>query len=176
MDETWDYWLVHKNPYDQANENFLKWWKQDVESMIQTDYNHPSVIMYSIGNEISELGTVKGQELCDEIANYVRAFDETRPVTCGVNLLLTGMAQKGKGLYSDSDNKNGSQSMDSMPTSAFYNVLMNKMGGLIDKMASSKAADRVCDSLSPILDIAGYNYATSRYQKESKARPDKVTY
>jgi beta-galactosidase/beta-glucuronidase len=173
MDETWDYWLVHKNPYDQANENFLKWWKQDVESMIQTDYNHPSVIMYSIGNEISELGTVKGQELCDEIANYVRAFDETRPVTCGVNLLLTGMAQKGKGLYSDSDNKNGSQSMDSMPTSAFYNVLMNKMGGLIDKMASSKAADRVCDSLSPILDIAGYNYATSRYQKESKARPDK---
>ena len=88
--------------------------------------------MYSIGNEISELGTVKGQELCDEIANYVRAFDETRPVTCGVNLLLTGMAQKGKGLYSDSDNKNGSQSMDSMPTSAFYNVLMNKMGGLID--------------------------------------------
>ena len=50
MDETWDYWLVHKNPYDQANENFLKWWKQDVESMIQTDYNHPSVIMYSIGN------------------------------------------------------------------------------------------------------------------------------
>lgn len=96
MDETWDYWLVHKNPYDQANENFLKWWKQDVESMIQTDYNHPSVIMYSIGNEISELGTVKGQELCDEIANYVRAFDETRPVTCGVNLLLTGMAQKVK--------------------------------------------------------------------------------
>lgn len=173
MDETWDYWLVHKNPYDQANENFLKWWKQDVESMIQTDYNHPSVIMYSIGNEISELGTVKGQELCNEIANYVREFDETRPVTCGVNLLLAGMAKKGKGLYSDSDNKNGSQSMDSMPTSAFYNVLMNKMGGLIDKMASSKAADSVCDSLSPILDIAGYNYATSRYQKESKTRPDK---
>ena len=40
-------------------------------------------------------------------------------------------------------------------------------------MASSKAADSVCDSLSPILDIAGYNYATSRYQKESKTRPDK---
>lgn len=39
--------------------------------------------------------------------------------------------------------------MDSMPTSALYNVLMNKMGGVIDKMASKPAADKVCDIIDP---------------------------
>ena len=172
MDETWDYWLVHKNPYDQAKDSFLAWWKKDVDSMTGIDFNHPSVIMYSIGNEISELGTAQGQELCREIVKYVKERDPSRAVTCGINLMLASMAAKGKGLYSnDKETKNGSQTMDSMPTSAFYNVMMNRMGGIIDKMAASKGADRVCDIVAPILDIPGYNYASSRYEKESKARP-----
>ena len=55
------------------------------------------------------------------------------------------MAAKGSGIYGEKkngkENKNGSMAMDSMPTSALYNVLMNKMGGVIDKMAS-KPADK----------------------------------
>lgn len=171
MDETWDYWLVHKNAHDHARETFLEWWKKDVDSIVGRDYNHPSVVMYSIGNEISELGTQEGQKLCQEIAEYVKSKDSSRAVTCGINLMLASMAAKGGGIYGEKkngkENKNGSQSMDSMPTSAFYNMLMNKMGGIIDKMASKPAADRVCERLSPILDIMGYNYATSRYEKES---------
>lgn len=175
MDETWDYWLIHKNPYDQANESFKSWWKRDVDSMIGIDFNHPSVIMYSIGNEISELGTQEGQALCAEIAGYVKEKDATRAVTCGINLMLAGMTAKGKGLYSNDnggENQNGSSTLDSMPTSAFYNVMMNKMGGIIDKTAATKGADKVCDIIAPLLDIPGYNYATSRYEKESKARPE----
>lgn len=113
MDETWDYWLICKNPYDQANESFKSWWKRDVDSMIGIDFNHPSVIMYSIGNEISELGTQEGQTLCAQIAGYVKEKDATRAVTCGINL---------------------------MPTSAIYNVMMNKMGGIVDKTAATKGA------------------------------------
>lgn len=45
---------------------------KDCEAMIDKDYNHPSVLMYSIGNEISELGTEKGQSLCKEMAEYVK--------------------------------------------------------------------------------------------------------
>ena len=63
--------------------------------------------------------------------------------------------------------------MDSMPTSALYNVLMNKMGGVIDKMASKPAADKVCDIIDPFLDIPGYNYATSRYEKEAQNHPER---
>lgn len=175
MDETWDYWLIHKNPYDQAKESFESWWQEDIDSMIGIDFNHPSVIMYSIGNEISELGTAEGQILCEKIAKYVKAKDPTRVTTCGINLMLASMAAKGKGIYSndkDKKNTNGSQTMDSMPTSAFYNVLMNKMGGIIDKMAATKGADKVCDAIAPFLDIPGYNYATSRYEKENKTRPE----
>lgn len=175
MDETWDYWLIHKNPYDQAKESFGSWWQKDIDSMIGIDFNHPSVIMYSIGNEISELGTSEGQDLCEKIVKYVKKKDSTRAVTCGINLMLASMTAKGKGLYSndkDSDKKNGSETLDSMPTSAFYNVMMNKMGGIIDKMAATKSADKVCDIVAPLLDIPGYNYATSRYEKESKTRPN----
>lgn len=173
MDETWDYWLVHKNPYDQAKETFSEWWKKDIDSVTGRDYNHPSVIMYSIGNEISELGTEEGRKLCREIAEYTKFKDPTRPVTCGINLMLASMAAKGGGIYGEKkngkENKNGSQSMDSMPTSTFYNMLMNKMGGIIDKMASKPAADKICEQLFPMLDIMGYNYATSRYEKEGQS-------
>ncbi len=177
MDETYDYWLVHKNQYDHAKDTFQKWWKKDTDSMIGKDYNHPSVVMYSIGNEVSELGTTEGQALCREIADYVRQADQTRGVTCGINLMLASMAAKGGGIYGDKkngkENKNGSMSMDSMPTSTFYNVLMNKMGGIIDKMASRPAADKVCDQIVPSLDIPGYNYATSRYEKEYRNHPER---
>ena len=60
MDETFDMWLIHKNPYDYAGDKFKEWWKADTEAMISKDYNHPSVVMYSIGNEITELGMDDG--------------------------------------------------------------------------------------------------------------------
>ena len=55
MDEFCDNWLVHKNPYDYADKDFRAWWEQDLTAMVIKNYNHPSVVMNSIGNEISEL-------------------------------------------------------------------------------------------------------------------------
>ena len=75
-----------------------------------------------------------------EKGEYLKAKDSKLAVTCGINLLLSTMAAKGSGIYGEKkdgkENKNGSMSMDSMPTSTFYNILMNKMGGIIDKMAA----------------------------------------
>ena len=56
--------------------------------MVAKDYNHPSVIMYSIGNEIVEVGTPHGAALARDLAEHVRALDPTRLVTNGVNALL----------------------------------------------------------------------------------------
>ena len=143
-----------------------------MDAMIAKDYNHPSVVMYSVGNEISELGTAEGQELCRKLADEVRRQDGTRAVTCGINLMLASMAAKGKGIYGTDkegkENKNGSSTMDSVPTSTMFNVMMNRMGGIIDRMASTSGADKAADAIAPCLDIAGYNYATSRYRKEAK--------
>jgi beta-galactosidase len=56
MDEAFDMWTRGKTSHDYAL-NFPQWWAADLESMVAKDYNHPSVIMYSIGNEIVEVGT-----------------------------------------------------------------------------------------------------------------------
>ena len=60
MDELSDMWTRTKNPHDYAN-YFPTHWKQDVWDMVEKDYNHPCVILYSTGNEIPEAGTQKGQ-------------------------------------------------------------------------------------------------------------------
>lgn len=62
MDETWDMWYSHKSKYDYATE-FISHYKEDLEAMVRRDYNHPSVVMYSIGNEVSEPASQKGVAL-----------------------------------------------------------------------------------------------------------------
>lgn len=178
MDETFDMWIIHKNPYDYGDEKFRVWWEKDVAAMVDKDFNHPSVVMYSIGNEISELGISEGQEICRKMADFIRKKDSGRPVTCGINLMLASMAAKGKGLYGKekdgSEKKTGSMSMDSMPTSTFFNVMMNKMGGMMEMAANGSGPDKVVQAVAPYLDICGYNYAASRYKKECKKNPDRV--
>ncbi len=178
MDESFDQWIIHKNPYDYAKEDFDIWWKEDTKAMISKDYNHPSVVMYSIGNEISELGIPEGQEICKEMSEFVKSLDSTRAVTAGVNLMLATMAAKGNGLYgkdkNGEDKQTGSQSMDNMPTSTFFNMLMNLAGDMMDKMSTGKKADAATEKAFSCLDISGYNYATSRYEKDGVKYPDRI--
>ncbi len=172
MDEFVDHWIIHKTRYDYANEDFTVNWKNDLKAMIDKDMSHPSVIMYSIGNEISELGLDSGVSYAKELTDFVKSIDSTRPVTAGINLMLAVMAAKGKGLYGN--DKKDISGTDSVPTSAFFNMLMNRMGSLMDGMASRKDADKVTESLEGILDINGYNYATSRYVNEGRKYPKRV--
>lgn len=80
MDEAFDTWVRPKNP-DDYNLYFNQWWKKDLQAMILRDRNHPSVIMWSIGNEIYEAPDLIGQELGKKLADEVRRLDPTRPVT-----------------------------------------------------------------------------------------------
>jgi beta-galactosidase len=84
IDESFDMWRKQKNPQDY-HLYFDKWWKKDIDSMVLRDRNHPSVIMWSIGNEIPERGEPEGVELAQMLADYIRELDPTRPVTAGVN-------------------------------------------------------------------------------------------
>ena len=94
MDEFCDNWLVHKNPYDYADQDFRAWWQQDLTAMVIKNYNHPSVVMNSIGNEISELAMPEGQEYCKKLAVLARKLDPDKAVTMGVNLMLCSMSAK----------------------------------------------------------------------------------
>ncbi|WIB37128.1 glycoside hydrolase family 2 TIM barrel-domain containing protein [Curtobacterium sp. MCJR17_043] len=59
MDETFDMWTEGKSTFDYALA-FPEWWERDVEALVAKDHNHPSVVFYSIGNEILETGDPPG--------------------------------------------------------------------------------------------------------------------
>ncbi|MEO6547743.1 MAG: sugar-binding domain-containing protein [Ferruginibacter sp.] len=84
IDEAFDTWNYGKNPYDY-NLYFKNWWKKDIEAMVGRDRNHPSVIMWSIGNEIPERGNEEGVATAKLLAEYIKLLDATRPITSAVN-------------------------------------------------------------------------------------------
>jgi beta-galactosidase len=84
MDEAFDMWNEEKNPADY-HLYFNDWWKKDIESMVYRDRNHPSVIMWSIGNEIPNKQKPEVVEVAKKLAMLVRSLDPTRPVTSAVN-------------------------------------------------------------------------------------------
>jgi beta-galactosidase len=80
LDEAFDCWEVAKNP-DDYGKYFDDWWQRDLDSMILRDRNHPSVILWSIGNEINERGEESGYVIAKQLSDEVRRMDPTRPVT-----------------------------------------------------------------------------------------------
>lgn len=80
IDEAFDGWRTQKNPHDYAK-IFDEWAQRDIQSMVMRDRNHPSIVMWSIGNEIIERTKPEAVETTKLLAGYVKAIDKTRPVT-----------------------------------------------------------------------------------------------
>jgi beta-galactosidase len=85
IDEAFDMWEKPKMPQDY-HQYFKEWWRQDLEAMLLRDRNHPSVIIWSIGNEIPERVDSSGLRITKQLADKVHQLDPSRPVTeahCG---------------------------------------------------------------------------------------------
>ena len=89
MDEAFDCWRDGKNPHDY-HVVFDDWWQRDMDSMLLRDRNHPSIILWSIGNEVLERERPEGAAIARMLAEHVRAVDPTRPVTSAICFTWSG--------------------------------------------------------------------------------------
>lgn len=83
IDESFDHWVQPKRPNDYSN-YFEEWHIRDVQSMVYRDRNHPSVIMWSFGNEVKERADPEGIEIGKTLKAAILEVDRTRPVTQAV--------------------------------------------------------------------------------------------
>lgn len=96
MEEAFDEWTLGKRPRVFGNKDirvpifaysmyFNEWSEKDLSAMIRRDRNHPSIIMWSIGNEIEELRHKEGEVYTKQLVEIVHKNDKTRPATVGCN-------------------------------------------------------------------------------------------
>jgi len=83
MDESFDCWKIGKNNNDYSK-YFNQWWQRDLEAMVLRDRNHPSVFMWSIGNEIPERGDHSAIETAKMLTNAIKKIDADRPITSAI--------------------------------------------------------------------------------------------
>lgn len=170
MDEFSDVWTTTKVDFDYGV-HLTEWWEHDITNMVKKDYNHPCVIMYSIGNEIPEIGNKFGAQWSKKFSDKIRSLDSTRYVTNGMNLLLGVMDSASEilaqelGIGSD---------MESMQHSSEINSLMSNLGELMNVVTSSKMAGDKTSEAASHLDIIGYNYSADRYEKEGEEYPNRI--
>jgi len=82
--EAFDGWAKKKTRHDYAGV-FKEWWGKDLDAMVLRDRNHPSVVMWSIGNEVYERGAPEGARIARRMRERIRTLDTSRPITAGIN-------------------------------------------------------------------------------------------
>lgn len=165
MDEGFDMWNRPKSNYDYGL-YFNEWWKTDVEAMVKKDYNHPSVILYSIGNEIPEIGTDRGAQIVYEMNSFMKGLDDTRYTLAGIN----GAMALGDDIDRVVSDLTGKETSASGNVNDFMTVMDTKMDELVVHPLLSARLEKAL----AYLDVAGYNYMTARYEPDSVDYPNRV--
>ena len=185
MDEYIDHWYIHKTEYDYVP-YFAEWWRRDLTDMVEKDYNHPCVVLYSTGNEVSETAQKRGIALTKEMTDFLHGLDNSRPVTCGVNIFFNFLSSIGFGVYSDEKAKKEAEKAEKAKAkgkavkkksvgSKFFNDLAGLLG---DEFMKRGATLHGCDVKTrdafANMDIAGYNYGIYRYKYDLKKYPQRL--
>lgn len=188
-EESFDMWTNGKTPYDYSR-YFIEGWQKDVDAIVAKDFNHPSVFIYCIGNEIKELAKPEGIRISRQLSERFRQQDPTRPVTNAINgacaiegdtipvLIEMGLFTKAQVAELTGNPESGNTEV----LQALYQALQT--GNVNDTMtALAKSWDRmiehryVLERLEEIyshLDVCGYNYMQSRYRMDSEIVPNRI--
>ena len=186
MDEYIDHWYIHKTEHDYVD-YFNDWWRQDLTDMVEKDYNHPCVVLYSTGNEVSETAQKRGIALTKEMTDFLHGLDDSRPVTCGVNIFFNFLSSIGFGVYSDEKAKKEAERAEkakqrgekTAKKKAVGSQFFNNLAGLLgDEFMKRGATLHGCDVKTrdsfANMDIAGYNYGIYRYKHDLKKYPQRL--
>lgn len=169
MDETFDSWTRFKGDFDYSL-FFEESWKNDVSAMVETDFNHPSVILYSIGNEIPEIGTKHGSRIAKMIHDHIKDIDQTRPTLASIN----GVFAAGDVIPQIVEDIQKQNQVDQSDLTGNVNDFMTLMDTNMDKIVVHPLISQRLDLATASTDIAGYNYMSDRYELDAKEHPNRV--
>jgi beta-galactosidase len=169
MDETFDMWTSAKSDFDYAYD-FPQWWERDVEALVARAVNHPSVIMYSIGNEIPEVGTPFGAVWSRRLAEKVRELDRTRFVTNGVNGFVAMLDMVLPMIRAARDGA-AEQPAD---TAGGVNTMMDAFAAMMSGVQTAPETSAATEESFAVLDVAGMNYADARYELDRELFPNRI--
>lgn len=178
MDEAFDSWYRMKTLHDFSSA-FYSEYKSVIAAMAQKDYNHPSVVMYSIGNEIPEIGSKKAIRFGKEMIAILKNEDATRPVLLCPSMRLAkdfmfGMpydtVEEDEFLSTEENRKKDFEHYVKVWTRGLKNEL-----SVFAYTEERKAQDeRATSELYNKLDIAGYNYYGEYYEDLHAIHPERV--
>mgnify|MGYP001061842555 CR=1 FL=1 len=176
MDELSDVWNVRKNPYDYAL-YFEQDWKPTIQKMVAKDYNHPSVILYCVGNEISEAGSESGAETNRRRCNTFRELDPTRYTTNALNGLMAA-GYRLREIMGDVMRKfpaqpgpSGGDGGGSNALNSFMSLMSGEKG---DYFATHPLLTEALSGCEDSCDVIGLNYLTGRHVLEHELHPHKA--
>lgn len=167
MAEFSDVWKAAKNPYDYSL-YFNRHATKDLLSMIQKCKRHPSVVMYSIGNEVYDTKWVDSISTCEKLVQLIRSIDDTRPITMGFNILGATSAPKNKEIpkakVTEFDEVDPTRKGKKSPlvSSRLMNTVVMHLPRIME-LVKPKALEKNGAPLFDKLDIVGLNYGTHLY-------------
>lgn len=182
MDEAFDTWRDTNGLYGYTLDFENEWW-DDLAKMVLKDRTHPSVVMYSVGNEISDTAREDGVELAGQMTGLCHSLDSSRPVVVCPNLFMNTLSTMGKNfsLGDGSEPKKSDvtdpllEAPDSeMGGSAAINVLMMTGPVLMKLLLKPKLSEKGSGAVYRKVDIAGYNYGEQVYEGHHKLAPDRI--
>lgn len=165
MDEAFDLWTRAKADSDYSL-FFEDWWERDLRAMSRNNFNHPSVILQSIGNEIPEIAGPEGLRLAQAMVSLLRGLDPSRPVLAAVNgVFAAGDALDG--ILSDLREELKAEQAPDWNVNDFLSAMARHMGRIV----RNPEITRRLDSVFALTDVAGYNYMAPRYLEDAGNHP-----
>ncbi|MDR0910845.1 MAG: DUF4982 domain-containing protein [Spirochaetaceae bacterium] len=174
MDEAFDMWTLNKTQDDYA-QYFPEWWERDIRAMVEKDYNHPCVVMYSIGNEIPDTGLPNSIQWGRKLAEKIRGLDSTRFVCNSVNLMFSAMGVLMKH-RAEIEKQISAQAAEKSAHNkdANINTAMADSGERMKAFVNSDIVSKITEESFACVDIAGFNYADNRYIDDGTRYPNRV--